>query len=70
MTPDVLARYETEFALTFGDTPTRIAAVRAAYFTHGFDVDLIAEFSGYPVWRVRQVILGGNPQRSPDEGVA
>jgi hypothetical protein len=51
--------YAIEFALSRGDVPTRVRAVRAAYLRHGFDIDLIAELSGFPVWRVRQAILGG-----------
>ena len=46
----VWERYATEFALAFGDTPSRIRAVREAYFGHEFDVDLIAQLSGFPVW--------------------
>ena len=58
----VWERYATEFALAFGDTCTRLRAVRAAYFEHEFDVDLIAELSGFPVWRIRQAVLEGPPQ--------
>lgn len=47
----------------WGNTGTRIEAVRTAYLMHGFDVDLIAAISGFPKWRVRQVILGPNPRR-------
>lgn len=54
----VWERYATEFALAFGDTCSRIRAVRDAYFAHAFDVDLIAQISGFPVWRIRQVVLG------------
>jgi hypothetical protein len=52
----VWQRYATELELVFGDSPSRIRAVRTAY-VHGFDVELIAELSGFPVWRVRQAIL-------------
>lgn len=62
----VWERYATEFALALADTPTRIRSVRVAYFTHGFDVDLIAEISGFPVWRIRQAIQDGLPQRRND----
>jgi len=55
----VWERYATEFVLAFGDSASRIRAVRVAYFSHGFDVDLIAELSGFPVWRIRQAILAG-----------
>ena len=55
----VWERYATEFALAFGNSPQRISAVRAAYFEHGFDVVLIAELSGFPVWRVQQAIRNG-----------
>jgi len=57
--------YATEFTLVFGDGPARIRAVRAAYFTHAFDVDLICEISGLPVWRVRQAIGAGKPAAPP-----
>jgi hypothetical protein len=53
--------YATEFALAFGDSPTRVRAARDAYLSHGFDVDLISQLTGFPAWRVRQAILGGNP---------
>ena len=59
----VWERYATEFALAFGDSPTRVQAVKAAYLTHGFDVDLISELSGFPVWRIRQAI--SDAMRSP-----
>lgn len=55
----VWERYATEFALAFSDNPTRIRAVREAYFRHDFDVDLIAQLSGFPVWRIRQAIEVG-----------
>ncbi len=55
----VWERYATEFALAFADTPTRIRAVREAYIVHGFDVDLIEQISGFPIWRIRQVIRDG-----------
>lgn len=55
----VWERYATEFALAFGDTSTRIRAVRVAYFGHEFDVDLIAQLSGFPVWRIRQALKDG-----------
>jgi len=55
----VWERYATEFALAFADGPGRVSAVRVAYFTHGFDVDLISELSGFPVWRIRQAIASG-----------
>lgn len=55
----VWERYATEFALALGDTPTRIRAIREAYFVHGFDVDLIEELSGFPIWRIRQAIQAG-----------
>ena len=58
----VWEEYATEFALAFGDTPSRVRAARAAYLSHGFDIELITELSGLPTWRVRQVILGGNPR--------
>ncbi|MET0862202.1 MAG: hypothetical protein ABWX66_05160 [Lacisediminihabitans sp.] len=58
----VWERYATEFALTFGDTPTRIRAVQAAYFEHEFDVDLITQLSGFPVWRIRQAVFAGPPR--------
>jgi hypothetical protein len=54
-------RYATEFELAFADTVARIRAVRVAYFEHGFDVDLISELSGFPVWRIRQVLRDGQP---------
>ncbi|MCK6065716.1 MULTISPECIES: hypothetical protein [Microbacterium] len=57
----VWERYATELALAFADSPGRIVAVRVAYFTHGFDVDLISELSGFPVWRIRQAIASGPP---------
>jgi hypothetical protein len=57
----VWERYATEFTLAFADNPTRVAAVRVAYFTHGFDVDLISELSGFPVWRIHQAIQSGPP---------
>lgn len=56
-------RYATEFQLMFGNNPARISAIRTAYVVHGFDVDLITQISGFPTWRVRQVLLGGNPRR-------
>ena len=61
----VWERYATEFALAFADNPSRIRAVRVAYFEHGFDVDLIEQLSGFPVWRIRQAIADGlrRPQR-------
>lgn len=59
----VWERYATEFALAFADTPTRIRAVREAYLVHGFDVDLITQLSGFPVWRIRQAIRDGLPRR-------
>ena len=52
----VWERYATEFALAFADNPTRIQEVRVAYFVHEFDVDLIAQLSGFPLWRIRQAI--------------
>lgn len=58
----VWERYATELALAFADNPTRVEAVRVAYFEHEFDVDLIAQLSGFPVWRIRQAILGGRPR--------
>jgi hypothetical protein len=58
--------YATEFALAFGDGPTRVRAVRAAYLSHGFDVEMITELSGLPAWRVRQAILGSNPRPPVD----
>lgn len=58
---DVWESYATEFALAFGDTASRIRAVPAAYLVHGFSIDLIAEVSGFPQWRVRQAILGWHP---------
>jgi hypothetical protein len=57
----VWERYATEFALTFGNTAARILAVREAYFVHEFDVDLLVELSGFPVWRIRQAISNGLP---------
>ena len=57
----VWERYATEFALSFADIPSRIRAVRVAYFEHEFDVDLIAQLSGFPVWRIRQAIADGLP---------
>jgi hypothetical protein len=56
----VWERYATELALAFADNPTRIQAVRVAYFEHEFDVDLIAQLSGFPIWRIRQAIQGGH----------
>ncbi|NLP82516.1 hypothetical protein HF576_01515 [Microbacterium sp. CFH 90308] len=53
--------YATELALGFGDTPTRVRAVRTAYYQHGFDIDLISQASGFPAWRVRQAILAERP---------
>ena len=58
----VWERYATELTLAFADTPTRVQAVRVAYFWHEFDVDLIAQLSGFPVWRIRQAILDGPPR--------
>ncbi|GAA1998291.1 hypothetical protein GCM10009777_39480 [Microbacterium pumilum] len=58
----VWERYATEFALAFADNPTRIRAVREAYVVHEFDVDLIAQLSGFPVWRIRQAISDGLPR--------
>jgi hypothetical protein len=58
----VWERYATELDLAFADNPTRIHAVRVAYFGHGFDVDLIAQLSGFPVWRIRQAIRSGPVQ--------
>ena len=58
----VWERYATEFALAFADNPARIRAVRVAYVVHEFDVDLIAELSGFPVWRIRQAISDGLPR--------
>ena len=55
----VWERYATEFALAFGDTRTRLQAVRVAYFGHEFDVDLIADLSGFPIWRIRQAVQEG-----------
>jgi hypothetical protein len=55
----VWERYATEFALAFGNTPARLQAVREAYFWHEFDVDLIAQLSGFPVWRIRQAVYAG-----------
>ncbi|WP_404430005.1 hypothetical protein LG299_10625 [Microbacterium lacus] len=55
----VWGSYVTEHALAHGDSTSRIRAVRTAYLDHGFDIDLITELSGFPVWRVRQAILGG-----------
>ncbi|TDN92293.1 hypothetical protein [Microbacterium sp. BK668] len=60
----VWERYATEFALAFADTPARIRAVREAYFVHEFDVDLIAQLSGFPVWRIRQAVSDGPPRSS------
>lgn len=57
----VWERYATEFALAFADNPTRIRAVREAYVVHQFDVDLIAQLSGFPVWRIRQAIADRRP---------
>jgi hypothetical protein len=56
----VWERYATEFALALADTPTRIRAVRDAYFRHGFDVDVISHLSGFPVWRIRQALSAGS----------
>jgi hypothetical protein len=56
---NIWERYATEFALAFADTPTRIRAVREAYLVHGFDVDLIEQLSGFPIWRIRQAIRDG-----------
>jgi hypothetical protein len=58
----VWERYATEFALAFADNPTRIRAVREAYVVHEFDVDLIAQLSGFPAWRIRQAIADGRPR--------
>ena len=58
----VWERYATEFALAFADNPTRIQAVRVAYVVHEFDVDLIAQLSGFPVWRIRQAISDWHPR--------
>ncbi len=58
----VWERYATELALAFADNPARIQAVRVAYFEHEFDVDLIAQLSGFPVWRIRQAIHDGRPR--------
>lgn len=54
----VWERYATEFALSLADTPTRIRAVRDAYFRHGFDIDVICRLSGFPAWRIRQALDG------------
>jgi hypothetical protein len=62
----VWERYATELALAFGETTTRIRAVRAAFDGQGFDVDLISEVSGFPVWRVRQAILDASPEPESD----
>ncbi|WP_157524970.1 hypothetical protein [Microbacterium yannicii] len=62
----VWERYATELALAFGDTATRIKAVRTAYYVQGFDVDLISDASGFPVWRVRQAIRDGAPSPEQD----
>ncbi|MFE1643971.1 hypothetical protein [Microbacterium sp. P01] len=59
----VWERYATELALAFSDNPARIQAVRVAYFGHGFDVDLIAQLSGFPIWRIRQALRDG-PHRT------
>jgi hypothetical protein len=56
----VWERYATELDLAFADNPTRIQAVRVAYFGHDFDVDLIAQLSGFPIWRIRQAINDGH----------
>ncbi|MCP2637634.1 hypothetical protein K0817_013830 [Microbacterium sp. HD4P20] len=53
--------YAIELALAFGDTPTRVRAVRVAYYQQGFDIDLISQASGFPAWRVRQAILAEKP---------
>jgi hypothetical protein len=45
----VWERYATELDLAFSDSPTRIHAARVAHFGYGFDVDLIAQLSGFPV---------------------
>lgn len=58
----VWERYATEFALALADTPTRIRAVREAYYVRDFDVDLISHLSGFPVWRIRQAISAGPPR--------
>lgn len=60
----VWERYATEFTLTFADNPSRIRAVRVAYYEHEFDVDLIAQLSGFPIWRIRQALSPGLPQGS------
>jgi hypothetical protein len=52
--------YATELALAFGDTTTRVRAIRAAYLSHGFDIDLICELTGFPAWRIRHAILPGS----------
>lgn len=55
----VWERYATELDLAFADTVTRIRAVRAAYFEHDFDIDLIIRLSGFPAWRIRQAVQDG-----------
>jgi hypothetical protein len=61
----VWERYATEFALAVGDSAARVRAVKVAYLRHGFDVDLISELSGFPVWRIRQVIQDGLRNAGP-----
>ena len=62
----VWERYAIELALAFGETTTRIRAVRIAYYRQEFDVDLISQISGFPVWRVRQAILDRSPESETD----
>ena len=58
----VWERYATELALAYGPTTARVRAIGSAYYTQGFDVDLICEVSGFPVWRVRQAIRDASDQ--------
>lgn len=62
----VWERYATELALAYGDTAARIHAVRIAHRKHGFDVDLISQASGFPVWRVRQAICDDASRQTLD----
>lgn len=55
-----------ESRLTSPHAPTRIDACRTAY-CYGFDIDEIAELTEFPVWRVRQVVLGAAVNRTTDD---
>lgn len=61
---DVGELIEVGFDLASGNSATKVRLMPVA-FALGFDVDAIAEITGFPVWRVRQVLSGGR-SRSGD----